>query len=79
VGLGLEGVGGVSKPLLDVENNSCFIAVDVMVVLISYASINKCCFAVVHVMKLKAELVGEMDDLINDLFYCKGETDHLVE
>jgi hypothetical protein len=50
-----------------------------MVVLISYASINKCCFAVVHVMKLKAELVGEMDDLINDLFYCKGETDHLVE
>jgi hypothetical protein len=31
------------------------------------------------VMKLKIELVGKMDDLVNDSFYGQGEMDHLVE
>jgi hypothetical protein len=36
MGIGLEGAVGeeVSKYLLDIENNCCFVATDVMVVLI---------------------------------------------
>jgi hypothetical protein len=49
MGLGLEGKG-VSKPLLDVENNCSFVEIDVMVVLIQNASMNNCCFLTVHVM-----------------------------